>query len=218
MARPKPQSPAEVKTASVETPKDSTPRWKVLLALGMLGICLLVLFLFSSGILRDAFAGPKIPLPRQVAQVTLGQTLEELQPHFTGLKKLLRPYNNDPEFKIASLTTANGLTGPSKADFIFFHNQLYFISTEWDSVNAQAPPFEDWAKQFRRWNKTPHVQAEKLNDQVNLKEWHFADGSTEMTLMHLDYPGNNQLLQQLRDATNSPAQAAFAKYRLETDG
>jgi hypothetical protein len=36
--------------------------------------------------------------------------------------------------------------------------------------------------------------------------------------MHLDYPGNNQLLQQLRDATNSPAQAAFAKYRLETDG
>jgi hypothetical protein len=36
--------------------------------------------------------------------------------------------------------------------------------------------------------------------------------------MHLDYPGNNQLLQQLRDASNSPAQAAFAKYRLETDG
>jgi hypothetical protein len=184
----------------------------------MLGVCLLALFLYSSGVLKDLFAGPKVPLPRQVAEVTLGQTLEELQPRFSGLKKLLRPYNNDPEFKIATLTSENGLAGATKADFIFFHNQLYFISAEWDGAKPQSLPFEDWARQFRRWNKTPHPQAEKLNDQVNLKEWHFADGSTEMVLMHLDYPGNNQLLQQLRDATNSPAQAAFAKYRLETDG
>lgn len=218
MARPKPQSHTEAKSAPAVKPKDATPRWKVLLALGMLGACLLVLFLFTSGVMKDLFAGPKIPLPRQVAQVSLGQTLEDLQARFTGLKKLLRPYNNDPDFKIATLTTANGLTGATKADFIFFHNQLYFISAEWDGTNSQAIPYEDWTRQFRRWNKLSHPQDEKLNDQVKLKEWHFADGSTEMTLMHLDYPGNNQLLQQLRDSTNSPAQAAFAKYRLETDG
>lgn len=155
MARPKSQPPVEVKPAPAVTPKDSTPRWKVALALGMLGVCLLALFLYSSGVLKDLFAGPKVPLPRQVAEVTLGQTLEELQPRFSGLKKLLRPYNNDPEFKIATLTSENGLAGATKADFIFFHNQLYFISAEWDGAKPQSLPFEDWARQFRRWNKTP---------------------------------------------------------------
>ncbi len=218
MPRPKPQRPTEVKAAPAVPPKDATPTWKVATALGLLGFCLLVLFLFSSGILRDLFAGPKVPLPRQVAQVSLGQTLDELQPHFTGLKKLLRPYNNDPDFQIATLTSQNGLTGATKADFIFFHNQLYFISAEWDGATPKTLPIEDWAHQFRRWNKAGNTQNEKLNNQVNLKEWHFADGATEMTLMDLDYPGNIQMLQQLRDASNSPAQAAFAKYRLETDG
>ncbi len=218
MARPKSKPPVEVKAAPTVPLKESTPRWKVFLALGILGVCLLVMFLFSSGIMRDLFAGPKIPLPRQVAQITLGQTLEELQPRFTGLKKLLRPYNNDPQFQIATLTPQDGLTGLAKVDFIFFHNQLYFISAEWDGADAKALPVEGWAHQFRRWSKVRHPQTEKLNDQVKLNEWYFADGSTEMTVMHLDYPGNNQTLQQLRDATNSPAQAAFAKYRLETDG
>jgi hypothetical protein len=184
----------------------------------MLGICLLVLFLFTSGILRDLFAGPKIPLPRKVGQVSLGQTLEDLQPRYTNLKKLLRPYNNDPQFQIASLTTQDGLSGMSKADFIFFHNQLYFISAEWDGADSKTLPVNEWAHQFRRWDKTRHSKDEKLKDNVTLNEWYFVDGSTEMTVMHLDYPGNNQTLQQLRDATNSPAQAAFAKYRLETDG
>ncbi len=186
--------------------------------MGMLGVCLLVLFLFTSGILRDLFAGPKIPLPRQVGPVTLGQTLEELQPRFTSLKKLLRPYNNDPQFQIATLSIQDGLSGMSKADFIFFHNQLYFISAEWDGAESKALPVNEWAHQFRRWNQTHHPSDEKLKDGVTLNEWNFADGSTEMTVMHLDYPGNNQTLQQLRDATNSPAQAAFAKYRLETNG
>ena len=76
-------------------------------------------------------------------------------------------------------------------------------------------PIEDWAHEYRRWKSKASGAPEDLGNNVILKEWHFNDNQTEMTLRSLDYTGKVQKWQDLRDTGNDAAQTAFAKYRLE---
>lgn len=219
-------------------------KWKVL---GFIGFLVVLCLVWSTGTFRDLFAGPKIPLPRAVADLSLGMTLEDVlakypnmnlgglfeeNPHMTleeilkkhrGLKrklpemmKTLRPFNNDPLFGITTLDAATGLSGASTLDLLFFKGKLYFMSAMWESEDAKKLPFPDWVKQFRRWNKSSGDSIENLGDKAVLKEWHFDDKATEMTLRNLDYSDQLKCWQDLRDASNEEAQSAFSKYRLES--
>ncbi len=192
-----------------------TPRWKVWLAGGLLFTILLVGILWSSGVFKDLFAGPKIPLPRQVLSISMGMTWDQLLQKFPDLKKKIRPFNDDPLFKIATIDKQGGLTGASSLDLLLFKNQLYFLSATWEGGEANSIPLDDWQRQYRRWDKTPSQDKQPLGPQVHYKEFQFNDGLTEMTLRDLDYPDHLQRWQDLRDASNLDAQAAFAKYRLE---
>ncbi len=250
MPRPKPQqhikSPSE-KPASSSAP--ATPGWKWKVLAFIFGV--LILFaLWSGGAFQSLFAGPKIPLPRDVVNLSLGMTLDEvmekypllnlgellkdnpgktleeiLKKHPAMKKKLpemkttLRPFNGDPQFGITTLSVLNGLSGASSMDLLFFipNKKLYFISTTWDGADAQKLSFTDWVNNFRRWKRPTTTGAESLGADVDLKEWHFNDNVTEMTLRDLNYSGKLQRWQDLRDATNMDAQAAFAKYRLDAN-
>ncbi len=195
-----------------------TPRWKVWLAVGLLFTLLLFGILWTSGVFKDLFAGPKIPLPRQVLNISMGMTWDQLLQKYPELKKKIRSFNDDPLFKIATLDAACGLTGASSLDLLFFKKQLYFLSASWEGEGAKPIPLEVWQHQYRRWDKTPSQDKQPLGPQVHYKEWQFNDGLTEMTLRDLDYPDHLQRWQDLRDASNLEAQAAFAKYRLEAGG
>ena len=191
----------------------AAPRWKwVVLA----GILMIVLFagVWSTGIIQNALAGPNIPLPRQVTEFSLGMAQDDLVQKYPKIKKSIRNFNNDPLFQIVTLTAKDGLADASSVDLLFYKKTLYFVSTMWDGDKAKSVDLADQAKQFRRWNQRGS-DSEPLGDQVLLKEWHFNDKQTEMTLRDLNYPDHVQRWQDVRDAANSEAQAAFAKYRLD---
>ena len=151
--------------------------------------------------------------------------LEEIVRKHPNLKKkmpemqrALRSFNSDPLFGITTLNAMNGLSGPASMDLLFFKNRLYFMSAMWEGAEAQALPFQDWTRQFRRWNSNSKGSEEPLGSDVMLKEWRFADGQTEMTLRDLNYTSKVQRWQDLRNAADAEAQAAFSKYRLEAGG
>lgn len=208
------ETPATEKTASTSNPASGQWKGKVI---GFIFALIILAAIWSTGVFKEFFAGPKIPLPRDAGGLTLGMTLDEVQQKFPALKKKLRPFNNDPQFKIATLDTSEGVTGATSLDLLFHipSGKLYFISAMWEGDGAKAVPVEDWAKQYRRWNKDSSGSPEPLGNDVLLKEWHFNDTHTEMVLRDLDYSNHLQRWQDLRDASNDPAQQAFAKYRLD---
>jgi hypothetical protein len=185
--------------------------------LASIGLLILLSALWSAGVFHELTAGPKIPLPRDVAGLTLGMSQAQVAQKFPDLKKKLRPYNGDPQFKIATVDKLDGLTEATTMDLLFFlpNDRLYFVSTTWDGDPAAKLPFADWAHQYRRWTKTSNPGGEALGNDVLLKEYHFNDMATEMTLRDLNYTSHVQRWQDLRDASNQDAQAAFSKYRLE---
>ena len=213
----------------------------------MVGLFILLILgaLWSVGVFKTLFAGPKIPLPRAEVNLTLGLTLDQVlekypllnmgevfkkypkmtleeiikkhsavRKNLAELKKTLRPFNNDPLFGITTLNAQTGLSDASSMDLLFFKGRLYFISAMWEGDNAKKVTVDDWVHQFRRWIK-PSAGTESLGNDVSLKEWHFKDDATEMTLRDLNYNGKLQRWQDLRDGSNAEAQAAFQKYRLD---
>lgn len=221
--------------------------WKGKL-LAFLAAFVILAAIWSTGIFNSLFAGPKVPLPRQVADLSLGMTLDEVLAKYPmmnlkrimeenkvtsveallkkkpsmkkaleTLKRTPRSFNNDPQFGISSIETLSDAGKPTKMDLIFYlpNNKLYFISAMWEADRSGQVPVADWANQFRRWKIKGTGAPENLNNNVTLKEWKFNDVQTEMTLRSLDFSGKEQKWQDLRDATNEPAQGAFAKYRLE---
>jgi len=192
----------------------AAPRWKWKV-LASISILVILSGVWSTGIIQDALAGPKIPLPRQDAEFLLGMTKNEIMKKYPKLKKRLRKYNDDKVFRIAKLDSADGLTGASSVELLFYQDQLYYVSAMWDRDSAKNIPLLEWAKQYRRWGRNAKGVSESLGDQVYLKEWNFADAQTEMVLRDLNYPDHVQRWQDLRDTSNSEAQAAFAKYRLD---
>ncbi|HJT24254.1 MAG TPA: hypothetical protein VJ873_06735, partial [bacterium] len=194
-------------------------QWKVK-AIAFIFALLLFTGIWSTGILKKLNQGPNIPLPRETAGFTLGMTLDEVLQKYPTAKKKLRPFNNDPQFKIVTLKAEDGLSGATSADLLFYlpEGKLYFVSATWDGDGAKSIPLSDWAYQFRRWNKDNSGSAEPLGNDVTLKEWHFDDTHTEMVLRDLNYTSHIQRWQDIRDSSNDAAQAAFAKYRLEAGG
>ena len=187
----------------------------------MVAACLLALgfFIWNTNTVQDLFAGPRIPLPRQASDFSLGMSKSEIVQRYPKIKKLFRSFNGDPLFDIATLDPKVGLApGASRVDLLFFKDQLYFISATWENGPATALPVQKWVEDFKRWNprRSSPAEVQNMGDQASLKEWNFADGKTEMTLRDLSYADHIQRWQDIRDAANEPAQAAFAKYRLET--
>ncbi len=192
----------------------ASPQWKgkVLAAIFFL---IVLSGVWSTGIIQDAMAGPNIPLPRQDAEFSLGMTKSQIMEKYPKLKKRLRKYNDDKVFRIAKLDAADGITGPASVELLFYKDQLYYVSAMWDGDGAKNLPLPEWAKQYRRWNRNSRGVSEPLGDNVYLREWFFGDAQTEMVLRDLNYTDHVQRWQDLRDASNAEAQAAFAKYRLD---
>ncbi|HEY5039395.1 MAG TPA: hypothetical protein VIJ93_10015, partial [bacterium] len=147
--------------------------------------------------------------------LSFGMTKADIIGKYPKIKKKFRSFNNDPQFQIVTLDRSAGLTDANSTDLLFFNDTLYFVSASWEGADAQNIPVQDWVKQFRRWNHANTGAAENLGADVLLKEWHFNDGKTEMTLRDLNYSNHIQRWQDLRDAANDAAQAAFAKYRID---
>jgi hypothetical protein len=185
--------------------------------LGFLAALIILTIIWSTGAFNSLFAGPKIPLPRQVGDLSLGMDMSDILSRFPGAKKKMRPFNNDPQFKIVTLGPSDGVSGPSTVDLLFYlpNSKLYFVSAMWEGDGAKTIPVDQWAHQFRRWNKVSNGNPEPLGNDVLLKEWHFNDNQTEMILRDLDYSTHLQRWQDIRDATNDAAQQAFSKYRLD---
>jgi len=200
------------KAAAIPTPG----QWKGK-AIAFLFALILLAGIWSTGVFKQFFAGPKIPLPREAAGLSLGMSLDDVLQRFPTAKKKLRPFNNDPDFKIVTLDASAGVTGASSMDLLFYmpNSKLYFISATWEGDGAKAVPVEDWAHQYRRWTKNGNGSPEPLGNDVTLKEWHFDDTQTEMVLRDLNYTSHIQRWQDIRDASNDAAQQAFAKYRLD---
>ncbi|MGH7739097.1 MAG: hypothetical protein ACREL1_03015 [bacterium] len=186
----------------------------VLLVLLLIGAAL-----WMGGFWQNLFAGPNIPLPRQNGNLSLGMPESQVLQLYPKVQKKLRPFNNDPNFKIVDLVSSDGLEpGWSTLSLLFFKGQLYYFSVLWDGAAAQAVPLKTWVHEYRRWsprNRLGH-QSQMMGDNIKLQEWSFDDQKTEMTLRDLDYENKSQRWQDLRDASNADAQAAFAKYRLDS--
>lgn len=206
------------KQASAADPLSShaAPKWKWAV-LSLILFIVLGTGVWSTGIIQNALAGPKIPLPRQTTEFALGMTEDQVLQKHPEIKKSIHKFNNDPLFQIVTLTPKNGISDASSMDLLFFKNQLYFVSTMWDGEKAKSITIKEWANEYRRWN-SHGTDSEPLGDKVILKEWHFTDPQTEMTLRDLNYPDHLQRWQEIRDASNAEAQAAFAKYRLDAAG
>jgi hypothetical protein len=214
-----PKQPSSNQKSSPETNSLSghaAPKWKWI-ALGFIFLLVVGVGVWNTGIVQNALAGPAIPLPRQSSEFALGMDEDAIIKNHPEIKKTIRKFNNDPLFQIVTLTTKDGLTDASSVDLLFYKKTLYFVSTMWDGDKAKNVALKDWASEYRRWNKRG-TDSEPLGDQVLLKEWHFADPQTEMILRDLNYPEHIQRWQDIRDASNSEAQAAFAKYRLDGAG
>jgi hypothetical protein len=214
MPRPKqpPSTKPPVSTAPLSPSADSGAKAKII---GFFALILVLTAALSSGWIQDLFAGPKIPLPRQSADFSLGISKEDFLQKFPSAKKKFRSYNDDPLFSIVTVDKSMGLAGASSADLLFFQDNLYFISATWDSAEAKDIPLDQWVKQYRRWGHAAGSGPQNLGDNVLLKEWHFDDKKTEMTLMDLNYTDHMQRWQNIRDASNEPAQTAFAKHRID---
>jgi hypothetical protein len=205
-----------------ETPKPAasslpTPgQWKGKV-IGFIFALIVLTALWSAGLFKSFFAGPNIPLPRQVNDLSLGMNMADILQKFPQAKAKMRSFNNDPQFQIVTLGPSEGVTGPASVDLLFYipNGKLYFMSSMWEADGAKAIPVEDWAHQYRRWNKNTSGAPESLGNDVLLKEWHFNDSQTEMTLRDLNYTTHLQRWEDLRDASNDAAQSAFAKYRLD---
>jgi len=214
MPRNKPSSAIKPATEIQKAPS-SLPvpgRGKIL---AFLAFIIILTIVWSSGTFREWTAGPKTPLPRQAAGLSFGMTKADIIGKYPKIKKKFRSFNNDPQFQIVTLDRSAGLTDANSTDLLFFNDTLYFVSASWEGADAQNIPVQDWVKQFRRWNHANTGAAENLGADVLLKEWHFNDGKTEMTLRDLNYSNHIQRWQDLRDAANDAAQAAFAKYRID---
>ncbi len=200
------------KAAAIPTPG----QWKGK-AIGFIFALLILCAIWSTGVFKQFFAGPKIPLPRETAGLSLGMSLDDILQRFPTAKKKMRAFNNDPDFKIVTLDAAAGVTGATSVDLLFYlpNSKLYFISATWDGDSASTIPVTDWAHQYRRWNKNTNGAPEPLGNDVTLKEWHFDDTHTEMVLRDLSYSNHMQRWQDIRDSSNDAAQQAFAKYRLD---
>jgi hypothetical protein len=212
----RPTEPSPVKNNKNETPNFSAKSRAAILA--GLFLLLVATALWVGGFWQNLFAGPNIPLPRQNAPLSLGQAESQVIQFYPKVEKKLRPFNNDPTFQIADLAPSDGLpAGWSSLSLLFFKGQLYYFSILWDGAAAQAIPLDDWIRQYRRWNPRGNQGRDNqmMGDKIKLQEWYFNDQKTEMTLRNLDYDGKSQRWQDLRDAANSDAQSAFAKYRLD---
>src|SRR5277367_1280734 len=88
----------------------ATPGWKWKV-LGFIGFLVILTGVWSSGIVQDMLAGPKIPLPRQAAGLSLGMSLQDVLQKYPVKKKKIRPFNNDPEFSIIDLDDQASLSG-----------------------------------------------------------------------------------------------------------
>ena len=200
------------KTESLPTPG----QWKVKVIAFIFALILLAM-IWSTGILKKLNQGPNIPLPRETAGFSLGMSLDDFLRKYPTAKKKFRSFNNDPQFKIVTLDASAGVTGATSTDLLFYlpNGKLYFVSATWEGDSAKALPVDEWAHQYRRWNKNNSGSSEPLGNDVTLKEWHFDDTHTEMVLRDLNYNNHLQRWEDIRDSSNDAAQAAFAKYRLE---
>jgi hypothetical protein len=212
MATHKPRKSAESKShraaGAAATPK-GMPGRKVWL--GILGG---VIVLYTAWIaVHRLNEGPKTPLPRQAAAVSFGQSFDQVKAIVPQAE--LHPYNNDPDFKIASLKKAEelpaGLTG---LDLIFYQGSLFFISQQWEQPDGQKD-LDAWAKTYRRWLKEGGGKLQSLGDGATLREWYFQDTGTEMILRELKFKDRTEHWQDIRDGANQEAQKAFAKYRID---
>jgi len=225
MATPKTRAPKASKTSrSAKTSRaaasvppaspastDSPKKGSKTLPLLLLGAALLGLVLFV--LLKKPDQGPEIPLPRVAAACQLGAPRVELEKALPKMK--LRPYNNDPDFKIVSLKAQDGLTGDLTAlDLIFFKDTLFFVSQQWSTTDPQKD-MEALAHEYRRWAKAGSGQPQNLGEGATLREWRFQDASTEMLLRELTYNERVERWQDLRDGTNAEAVKAFEKYRID---
>ena len=197
----------------------SSPRKAAVLWIGAVFLIAAGILVWNSPFVRDLFAGPKIPLPRGIGELSLGAPQDQIFQKYPEIKKALRPFNDDPLFKIATVKPKPAaVPGASAVDLLFFQDKLYYVSAMWEGDPAKSVPAAQWVENFRRWSprRTSPTDVQSMGDQVLLKEWRYADGPTEMTLRDLNYPDHVQRWQDLRDASNEAAQNAFAKYRLET--
>lgn len=219
MPQSKQPRPAESAVGSLKlkhtTPLSASGKTAIL---ALLVLLLVVAALWMGGFWQNLFAGPNIPLPRQNGNLSLGMPESQVLQFYPKVQKKLRPFNNDPNFKIADLASTDGLeSGWSTLSLLFFKGRLYYFSVLWDGSAAQTVPLKTWVHEYRRWsphNRLGH-QSQMMGDNIKLQEWYFDDQKTEMTLRDLDYEGKSQRWQDLRDASNADAQAAFAKYRLD---
>lgn len=194
---------------------NTAPPWKGRVLTGI-AVLVLVSGIWSTGVIQDRMAGPKTPLPRQNAEFTLGMMKADILAKYPKLKKKLRKFNDDPVFRIVTLEEKDGLTSAQSVDLIFYKDKLYFISAKWQPENvAQAKTLNDMTHEYRRWSNNRRGDVENLGGQTSLREWRFKDAQTEMIMRDLDDSKTNQWWQDLRDASNTEAQDAFAKYRLD---
>jgi hypothetical protein len=213
MASPKTRKTIKSKSpraTSIPTPVPSkTSSRKVVAAI--IGSVLL-LFLVWLG-LHSFDEGPKTPLPRVAATCPLGASYEQIKALFPKID--LRSYNDDPDFKIASLKSKDklpeNLTG---LDLIFFKGTLFFVSQVWETPNPQKD-LDVWAHQYRRWLRKGDGNLQSLGENATLREWNFHDPSTEMILRELKYNNRTEHWQDLRDGANIEGQKAFAKHRID---
>src|ERR1041384_8075649 len=215
MPRPKSDPDSSSGKTSILRGLFSSP-WKVgVLWIGGVFLVAAGILAWNSPLVQDLFAGPKIPLPRQVGDLSLGTPQDQILQKYPEVKNALRPYNDDPLFKIATLQVENKVPsslaskrekkkaspgivsekampvlGASTVDLLFFQGKLYYLSATWEGDPAKAVPAAQWVEDFRRWNprRTSPTEVQSMGDQVLLKEWRYADGKTEMTLRDLNYP------------------------------
>ncbi len=214
-ATPKTKTRKRTAPASPVSPQKSFP-WKPIFLI-LLAFLLAAGFLASTGLLQEWTAGPKTPLPRTLLGLSFGTSLQDIKTQFPGCKA--RSFNNDPLFKIVTLNDQQNLPeGASEAELIFFEKSLYFVSTKWEGEAALKIPVESWSRQFRRWKKkqpNSSLQLQNTSPDTLLKEWYFADGTTEMVLRNLSFNSQSNRWMDLRDISNEAAQEAFAKYRFD---
>jgi len=216
MPRRRPQAADAARSKNTDT-LTGGPLWKKA-ALGILALLIILGALYAAGTFDNIRLGPKVPIDRVATEFPLGMTLEDLSARYKKSLKKLRPFNGDKELRIVTLTPKDGYQASDSADLLFFQDKLYFVSVMWSGPSAEAQPFGDWVKMARRWKLNKGGVPENLGEDVLLKEWHFNDGPTEMTLRDLKFNDSRQRWRELRDASNQAAHTAFAKYRLEAGG
>jgi hypothetical protein len=209
--------PPRKRTTTAKTPPRRRPiPWKRA-GLVLLGILLVVGFLFSTGVLQELTAGPKRPLPRVNLGLGFGTDIKDVKAKFPGCQ--VRDFNEDPQFRIITLKEGPDIPeGAKEAEMIFFEGKLYFVSAQWEGEPAEKMPFDSWIRDFRRWKlkqDVPPIPLQGADKDTSLKEWFFQDDQTEMILRDLHFKDQVNRWKDLRDASNEEAHSAFAKYRFD---